>query len=134
MPELADQGLNPAHERYAWRGRFLSRLNRFKNLLAAKWWIPLITVVVGVTLEGALWRLEKPLFLSVGRMIMGIKIAVTEASVYTEELSNFLGTQQALMMSTTVQSRAHDRVAAAKPDLPEQRVSIKVQIIPKTTI
>src|SRR4029077_21126018 len=93
-----------------------------------------ITIALGLALEGALWRLEKPLFLSVGRMIMGIKIAVTEASVYSEELSNFLGTQQALMQSTTVQLRAHNRVAAAKPDLPEERVVIKVTIIPKTTI
>src|ERR1043166_6362486 len=134
MPDPTEQGLNPAHERDAWRGRFLSRLHRFNNLCAAKWRIPLITVTIGLALEGTLWRLEKPLFVSIGRMIMGIKIAVTEASVYSEELSNFLGTQQALMTSSTVQTRAHTRVAAAKPDLPDQRVSVKVQIIPKTTI
>jgi len=134
MPEPAEQGPNPAHERYAWRARFISRLNRFKNLLTSKWWIPLITIVVGLGVEGILWRLEKPLYLSAGRMIMGIKIAVTEASVYSEELSNFLGTQQALMQSTTVQGRAHNRVTAAKPDLPPQHVTLKVLIIPKTTI
>src|SRR5258706_5587260 len=97
MPEPTEQRANPTHERYAWRARFLSRLNRFKNLLASKWWIPLITVVIGLGVEGALWRVEKPLFVSVGQMIMGIKIAVTEASVYSEELRDFMGTQQALM-------------------------------------
>ena len=40
MPEPIEASPNPAHERYAWRARFLSRLNRFKNLLGAKWWIP----------------------------------------------------------------------------------------------
>jgi capsular exopolysaccharide synthesis family protein len=134
MPDPTEQGLNPTHERYAWRGRFLSRINRFKNLLAAKWWIPLITVVIGLTVEGTLWRLEKPQFVSFGRMIMGIKIAVTEASVYSEELSNFLGTQQALMTSATVQTRARERVAATKPDLADEHATIKVQISPKTTI
>src|SRR5437867_3693571 len=113
MPEPIEASPNPTHERYASRARFLSRLNRFKNLLSAKWWIPLATVVIGLAVEGTLWRLEKPLFTSAGRMIMGIKIAVTEASVYSEELNHFLETQQALMMSTSVQRRAHERVAAA---------------------
>ena len=133
MPEPAEQSANPTHERYAWRARFLSRLNRFKNLLASKWWIPLITLAVGLGVEGTLWRLEKPLFVSVGQMIMGIKIAVTEASVYSEELRDFMGTQQALMQSSTVRKRAQDRVAAAKPDLPTT-VTLKVVQIPKTTI
>src|SRR5712671_1149100 len=133
MPEPAEQSVNPTHERYAWRARFLSRLNRFKNLLASKWWIPLITVVIGLGVEGTLWRVEKQLFVSVGQMIMGIKIAVTEASVYSEELRDFMGTQQALMQSSTVRKRARDRVAAAKPDLPTT-VTLKVVQIPKTTI
>src|SRR5438034_4754611 len=109
MPEPTEQSPNPTHERYAWRARFISRLNRFRNLLASKWWIPLITLAIGLGVEGTLWRLEKPLFVSVGRMIMGIKIAVTEASVYSEELNHFLETQQALMTSTTVQKRAYTR-------------------------
>ena len=35
-------------------------------------------------------------------MIVSIKLAIPEGSVYTEELSNFLGTQAALMQSGVV--------------------------------
>jgi succinoglycan biosynthesis transport protein ExoP len=132
MPEVSEQGHNPTHERHAWRARFNSRLNRFRNLLFSKWWIPLLTVVAGLGVEGILWRLEKPMFVSMGRMIMGIKIAVSEASVYNEELSNFLGTQQALMYSTIVRQKAVERLGATKPEA--KAAFLKVVILPKTTV
>src|SRR5206468_962122 len=55
-------------------------------------------------------------------------------SVYTEELSNFLGTQAALMQSGVVINRAHARVTAQRPDLALQAVNLKVSVLPKTTI
>jgi capsular exopolysaccharide synthesis family protein len=67
-------------------------------------------------------------------MIVSIKLNITEGSVYTEELSNFLGTQAALMQSGVVVNRAHGRVTAQKPDLTLQPVGLKVTVLPKTTI
>ena len=67
-------------------------------------------------------------------MIVSIKLNIAEGSVYTEELSNFLGTQAALMQSGVVIERAHARVTAQKPELRMQPVALKVTVLPKTTI
>ncbi len=67
-------------------------------------------------------------------MIVSIKLNIAEGSVYTEELSNFLGTQAALMQSGVVIQRAHARVTAQKPELRMQPVVLKVTVLPKTTI
>ena len=75
-----------------------------------------------------------PAFASLGRMIVSIKLNIAEGSVYTEELSNFLGTQAALMQSGLVVQRAHGRVTAQKPELRMQPVGLKVTVLPKTTI
>ncbi len=67
-------------------------------------------------------------------MIVSVKLDIPEGSVYTEELSNFLGTQAALMQSGVVVNRAHARVTAQKPRLRMHPVALKVTVLPKTTI
>ena len=67
-------------------------------------------------------------------MIVSIKLAIQPASLYTEELSNFLGTQAALMQSGVVINRAHGRVVAQKPEVGMHPVALKVTVLPKTTI
>ena len=71
-------------------------------------------------------------YVSNGRMIVNLKLAIPEGSLYTEELNNFLGTQAALMQSAAVLDRAQDRTQA--PVLEVQPVSLRVFIQPKTTI
>src|SRR5438477_7133215 len=113
---------------------FRARLERYKNLLRRKWWILVFGTTLGLAIQGVLSRLEVSSFLSIGRMIVSIKLAIPEGSVYTEELSNFLGTQAALMQSGVVVNRAHARVAGQKPDLAVKSVTLKVSVLPKTTI
>jgi capsular exopolysaccharide synthesis family protein len=122
------------HDRYAWRAHVVSRLNRLKNLLTTKWWVPLLGIAIGLGIEGQLWRNEKPLYTSSGRMIVSIKLSIPEGSVYTEELNNFLGTQAALMQSGVVINRAYAGVASSFPDVPMKPVSLKVNVLPKTSI
>ncbi len=122
------------HDRYAWRAHFISRLNRLKNLLTTKWWIPLLGIAAGLGVEGNMLRNEKPLYTSSGRMIVSIKLSIPEGSVYTEELNNFLGTQAALMQSGVVVNRAYASVASSFPDIPMQPVALKVNVVPKTSI
>ncbi len=110
-------------DRYAWRAHFISRLNRLKNLMTSKWWIPVLALGTGLTINGLMWRSERPVYISSGRMIVSIKLSLPEGSVYNEELNNFLGTQAALMQSGVVLNRAYAGVAAAHPDWPMQTVS-----------
>jgi capsular exopolysaccharide synthesis family protein len=67
-------------------------------------------------------------------MIVSIKLNIQQGSLYTEELSNFLGTQSALMQGAEVVQRARDRVTSQNPGLTPKPVTLDVSVIPKTTI
>jgi polysaccharide biosynthesis transport protein len=134
MTPQPDDVPNQAHERHAWRVRFHSRLNRFKNLLRSKWWIPVIGTSLGACGGAALWFFPMPHYVSVGRMMMSMKLMLPEGSLYTEELSNFLGTQMALMQSGSVQSRAQARLGTQGLSAPLEPVLLKANVLPKTTI
>ena len=101
--------------------------------------------ILGVAVQFVLTRSEPVSFSSSGRMIVSVKLNIAEGSVYTEELSNFLGTQASLMQSGLVISRARqvaeqrvaeERAADKKPPLTSsmQAVALKVTVLPKTTI
>src|ERR1051325_6098466 len=125
---------NTSQNQHAWRTRFFTRLQRVRSLLLSKWWLPALGLAIGIGVETSLWMTQKPTFISSGRMIVSMKLSIPEGSVYTEEWSNFLGTQAALMQSGAVLSQAHARVTAENPKLTAQPVALKVTILPKTTI
>ena len=125
-PALPDRPTRTAH--------FYARLDRYKSLFARRWWIPFLCVGLGVMAAGTWIRYAPSRFVSVGRMIVNIKLSIPEGSVYTEELSNFLGTQAALMQSGVVFNRAMTRLSALKPEQTPSPVELKVSVSPKTTI
>ena len=90
--------------------------------------------LLGMAVQYVITRSQRVSFASMGRMIVSVKLNIAEGSVYTEELSNFLGTQASLMQSGMVIERAHKRVAEKRPELSPQPVALKVMILPKTTI
>src|SRR5712691_2905369 len=89
--------------------RFFNYWHRYRSLLRKRWWVLPITIVLGLGIAGYWqWHLP-PSFVSMSRMMVSIKIQIPTGAVgpgYTEELSNFLGTQVALMKSGTVLNRA----------------------------
>ena len=131
---MNEQAENVPRDRSSARAHFVSKLSRYQNLLRKKWWIPVVGIGLGLATEAVLSQFQASSYVSVGRMIVSIKLAIPEGSVYTEELSNFLGTQAALMQSGVVVNRAHIRVSAQKPDLTAQPVGLRVSVLPKTTI
>src|SRR5216683_8152922 len=132
LPRMNDEAAQPAHDRSTSTARFRSKLSRYQNLLRKKWWIPVLGIALGVAVQAGLSRFDHVSFISMGRMIVSIKLAIPEGSVYTEELSNFLGTQAALMQSGVVINRAHARVTAQKPEMPAEPVQLRVSVLPKT--
>jgi capsular exopolysaccharide synthesis family protein len=131
---MNDPAAQPRQDRSSARAHFHARVSRYKNLLLEKWWVLVLGAAGGAAIQGALVWYEPPSFASIGRMIVSIKLAIPEGSVYTEELSNFLGTQAALMQSGVVINRAHARVLAQKPEAGMHPVGLKVSVLPKTTI
>lgn len=134
MNDRNDQGDQTRTDRSASRAHFHARLSRYRSLLRRKWWVLLLGALVGLAIQGGRFWSEPATFASVGRMIVSVKLNIAEGSLYSEELSNFLGTQAALMQSGVVINRAHARVAAQNPKLRIQPVALKVTVLPKTTI
>jgi capsular exopolysaccharide synthesis family protein len=136
---MADPTTTSSPDRSGRSARFFNRLHRYKNVVRRLWWVLPLTIVLALGVQ--LYRLWQapPAYVSVGRMIVSIKIQIPAGSVYTEELSNFLGTQVALMRSSTVQNRALVRLRALKrelapPDQPPPPVDLQITVSPKTTI
>ncbi len=116
--------------------QFFNYLHRYRSLLRRRWWVLLITILLGLG-GGVFWVWQTPpKYFSVGRMIMSIKITTSTGtgSGFAEEFSNFLGTQVALMKSTRVLERAYERVRAFKPDLVPIPVDLEISVTPRTTI
>ncbi len=116
------------------RGKFVTRLDRYTRLLRSKWWIVVLLGLMGTTGGYVFSRFSKASFHSHGRMIVSVKLSLPEGAVYTEELSNFLGTQAALMQSDVVINRAHERAMNASQQGKFQPVLLRVNVLPKTTI
>ena len=129
-----DEAVLQAHDRSAAKSRFLATVHRYKALLISKWWILLLGPALGLTTMFVSARIGPVSYVSYGRMIVSMKLNIPESSVYAEEMSSFLGTQQALMQSSAVINRAYSRVAAQFPDLSPQAVTLKVNVQPKTSI
>lgn len=121
-------------DRVSRSARFHSRLHRYQSLARRLWWVPTLTAVLALSIKVLILWYAPTKYTSVGQMIVSIKLSIPEGSIYTEELSNFLGTQVALMQSGAVRNRATAALQRDRPELLPSLVDIKVSIIPKTTI
>ncbi len=130
-----NEDLAPAsQDRHAGGKKFYSKLQRYRNLLQRRWWVLLVCLILALGVQALVIRRAPPVFASVGQMIVNVKLNIQQSSLYTEELGNFLGTQQALMHSDQVLNRARERVASQNPGIHPQPVEITVSVLPKTTI
>lgn len=116
------------------KARSIAKLNLYRDLLVRRWWVLAIGAALGLLVAVAITWFDAPAFISQGRMIVSIKLALPEGSVYNEELSNFLGTQAALMQSGPVVNRAQARTRSQAFSFTNQPVALKVTVSPKTSI
>lgn len=116
------------------RRHWAATWTRYQLLLWRKWWVWAAFAMAGMLAGWMHAWLEKPSYISVGRMIVSIKLSIPEGTGYTEELSNFLGTQVALMQSDLVRQRALGRVAARDTNQLLVSAALRVNVLPKTTI
>jgi len=114
--------------------QFHSRLLRLRLRLQRHWWIPALTIALAVIVQGFLMKRQAPSYTSLSQMIVSIKLSIPEGSVYNEEMSNFLGTQVALMQSASVLDRVALRLQNTRPELKPCLVRLVVSVTPKTTI
>ncbi|MBN2507216.1 MAG: polysaccharide biosynthesis tyrosine autokinase [Verrucomicrobia bacterium] len=131
---MSEQPIALTPDRPARAAQFYARLNRYRVLLQRRWWVLLTGVLMALMALGAYLWLSPPSYISVGKMIVSIKLTIPDGSVYSEELNNFLGTQAALMESDVVLSRAQRRVTAKEPRWTAKEPALKVSVFPRTSI
>jgi len=111
-----------------------ARVYRYHLLLRKYWWLPLMILSGSLLVQGVRYFLGDPLFVSTGRMMVAPRIMTKESAVYTEELTNYFGTQVSLMQSDEIKRRAGRAVEAAHPELKGMTAELAVQQEPKASI
>src|SRR6266436_2013781 len=118
----------------SWSAAFITRLHRYKSLLLRRWWIPVLTVCLGLFVEAFLIYQTPPQFQSTSRMMMAGKMNIAQGAVYSEDSVNFYGTQIQLMQGAEVRHSAESLVRSSHPELQPVPVEIFVIQKPRTSI
>jgi succinoglycan biosynthesis transport protein ExoP len=118
----------------SWSTAFVTRIHRYKSLLKRRWWIPCLTVCLGLFVEAWLIFQTPPSFLSTSKMMLAGKLNVNSTAVYSEDNVNFYGTQIQLMQSTEVRRSAEALVRSTHPELQPVPVEVNVLQRPRTSI
>ncbi|HEY4283771.1 MAG TPA: polysaccharide biosynthesis tyrosine autokinase [Chthoniobacterales bacterium] len=118
----------------SWANAFITRLHRYKALLLRRWWIPVLTVCLGLFVEAFLIYQAPPKFFSGSKMILAGQLKLAQGAVYSEDNINFYGTQVQLMQSAEVKREAEALVRTTHPELPPVKVDLTVVQKPRTSI
>ncbi len=130
MPVPADDRPTSA----PWSTAFFTRLHRYKALLRRRWWIPLLTICLGLFVQAWLIYQTPPSFQSMSKMMLAGKMNIAQSAVYSEDSVNFYGTQIQLMQSTEVRQSAETLVRSTHPEMQPVQVEITVSQRPRTSI
>ncbi len=111
-----------------------SKISRYKRVVATYWWIPAVTISIGLAAQAWISLTSPISYQSSGRILVSGRISIPEGGMFNEEAVNFFGTQIELMQGDEVRRRASALVQSMRPDLPAVPVSIHVSQIPRTSI
>ncbi len=112
----------------------VTRLHRYKALFLRRWWIPLLTICLGLFV-GAWMIYQAPnAFLSMSKMMVAGKLNLAQNAVYSEDSNNFYGTQIQLMQSDEVRTGAEALVRATHPEMAPVKVTLSITQRPRTSI
>jgi polysaccharide biosynthesis transport protein len=118
----------------SWSAAFVTRLHRYKSLFLRRWWIPVLTICLGLFVEAFLIYQTPPSYQSTSKMMLAGKLNIAQGAVYSEDAVNFYGTQIQLMQSAEVRHSAESLVRSAHPELQPVPVEIFVLQKPRTSI
>ncbi len=117
-----------------WSTAFITRLHRYKSLLQRRWWIPVLTICLGLFVQAWLIYQTPPSFESRSKMMLAGKMNISQSAVYSEDSVNFYGTQIQLMQSSEVRRSAESLVRSTHPEMQPVNVEITVVQKPRTSI
>src|SRR2546423_8344609 len=117
-----------------WSTAFITRLHRYKALLQRRWWIPVLTICLGLFVQAWFIYQTPPSFESRSKMMLAGKLNISQSAVYSEDSVNFYGTQIQLMQSQEVRKSAEQLIRSTHPEMQPVAVEISVLQKPRTSI
>jgi polysaccharide biosynthesis transport protein len=117
-----------------WSTSFFTRLHRYRSLLLRRWWIPVLTICLGLFIQAWLIYQTPASFLSASKMMLAGRLNNVSQAIYSEEQGNFMGTQMQLMQSTEVRRSAEALVRSTHPEMQPVMVEISVTQKPRTSM
>jgi succinoglycan biosynthesis transport protein ExoP len=117
-----------------WSTALITRLHRYKALIQRRWWIPVLTVCLGLFV--AAWHIYQtpPSYESRAKMMLAGKLNISQGAVYSEDNLNFYGTQIQLMQNNEVRRNAEQLVRSTHPEMQPVQVEIMIVQKPRTSI
>src|ERR1044072_9999099 len=112
----------------------ITRPHRYKSLLLRRWWIPVLTICLGLFVQAWLIYQTPPSFLSASKMMLAGRLNNVSQAIYSEEQGNFMGTQMQLMQSAEVRRSAEALVRSTHPEMQPVPVEISVTQKPRTSM
>ncbi len=106
--------------------------NRYAITFRKFWWIPAITVSIGLIVSFWNGINVVPSYISTARMVISSQFQI-EGTAHVVEQGDFLGTQFALMLSEKVAQRARTRIHTQHPDWLHVGVALDVSQTPRTS-
>jgi polysaccharide biosynthesis transport protein len=94
------------------------KIQRLLTFLLKFWWIPLITLVLGLSGGAAYIFWAPPTYVSKARMWETVKLRLPDGALFAEDVQNFLGTQTELLQSTTLRDLAIARMRTSVTNVP----------------
>lgn len=103
-----------------------AKLQRYKILLARRWWFLLLTGSIGVCIA-ALMIMNKPQnYTSLAKLVAGGRMVAQGDLNWQETMQDFYGTIIETLESADLKKRALTRVQALHPEIKDSEVEIKV--------
>lgn len=117
------------------------RLRRMLAFLFRFWWVPVLTLLIGLGAGVAYLFWMPPTYVSIGRMWEAEKMRLSEAAAFTMDGETYFGTQMQLLQSDPISRLALESLlAAGTNNVPRDKnghplkVSVSIRQQPKTKI
>lgn len=114
--------------------KWAANVFRVRSILRRYWWLLVLSTAIGLGTGAVFVSRQEVEFRSTAKLMVSGRIHVSEGNAYSEEGSNFFGTQIELMKSAQVVDQAESRVKAAGGITPTALTQFDVSLIPGASI
>lgn len=103
-----------------------AKVQRYKMLLARRWWFLLLTASIGVCVAALIIMSQPITYQSIAKLVAGGRMVAQGELNWQETMQDFYGTIKETLESTDLKKKALDRVHALHPEMKDAEVEIAV--------